>query len=65
MAWSFTDDPDRYAEQVPGLLSARPDANTVALTVLETLRAGQRYSEVDSAVRLVRARRRRSPARSR
>ena len=45
MPWSFTDDPERYAEQVLDLLSARPDANTVALTVLETLRAGQRFSE--------------------
>lgn len=47
MPWTFTADPERYAEQVLDLLSARPDANTVALTVLETLRAGQRFSEAD------------------
>jgi RimJ/RimL family protein N-acetyltransferase len=47
MTWSFTADPERYAEQALGLLSARPDANTVALTVLETVRAGQRYSDAE------------------
>jgi GNAT superfamily N-acetyltransferase len=47
MPWSFTTDPERYAEQALDLLSARPDANTVALTVLETLRAGQRFSAAD------------------
>ncbi|MEO6503550.1 MAG: GNAT family N-acetyltransferase [Jatrophihabitantaceae bacterium] len=46
MTWSFTDDPERYAEHVLGLLSSRPDANTVALTVLESVRAGQRYSDI-------------------
>lgn len=46
MPWSFSDDPHRYAEHVLDLLTARPDANTVALTVLETLRAGQRFSDV-------------------
>jgi len=47
MTWSFTADPERYAEHVLDLLSARPDANTVALTVLETLRAGQRFSDAE------------------
>ncbi|HEV2885834.1 MAG TPA: GNAT family N-acetyltransferase [Jatrophihabitans sp.] len=47
MPWTFTDDPHRYAEHVLDLLSARPDANTIALTVLETLRVGQRFSESD------------------
>jgi|GEM_PF-166868 len=46
MPWFFADDPERYAEQVMDLLTARPDANTVSLTVLETLRAGQRFSDV-------------------
>jgi GNAT superfamily N-acetyltransferase len=46
MPWSFSDDPHRYAEQVLDLLTARPDVNTVPLTVLETLRAGQRFSDV-------------------
>lgn len=48
MTWSFTADPERYAEHVLDLLSARPDANTVALTVLETLRAGQRFSDTEA-----------------
>jgi RimJ/RimL family protein N-acetyltransferase len=46
MTWSFTVDPERYAEHVLDLLCSRPDANTVALTVLETVRAGQRYSDL-------------------
>lgn len=45
MPWKFSDDPDRYAGQVLDLLTAQPDANTVPLTVLETLRAGQRFSD--------------------
>lgn len=45
MPWYFADDPERYAEQVLDLLTTRPDANTVALTVLQTLRAGQRFSD--------------------
>jgi RimJ/RimL family protein N-acetyltransferase len=48
MTWSFTADPERYAEHVLDLLSSRPDANTVALTVLETVRAGQRYSDIEA-----------------
>ena len=47
MTWSFTADPERYAEHVLALLSSRPDANTVALTVLETVRTGQRYSDIE------------------
>ncbi|MDQ1743826.1 MAG: hypothetical protein QOE23_2165 [Pseudonocardiales bacterium] len=47
MPWSFSADPESYAEQVLDLLSARPDANTIALTVLETVRAGQRFSEAE------------------
>src|SRR6185437_16719792 len=40
MSWHFTDDPERYAEAVLGLLTQRPAANTIALTVLDGLRAG-------------------------
>lgn len=47
MPWSFSDDPHRYAEHVLELLTEQPDANTVPLTVLETLRAGQRFSDLD------------------
>ena len=45
MPWYFADDPESYADQALDLLAARPDANTVALTVLATLRAGQRFSD--------------------
>jgi predicted GNAT family acetyltransferase len=47
MPWSFSNDPHRYAEHVLDLLTARPDVHTVPLTVLETLRAGQRFSDTD------------------
>lgn len=47
MPWSFSTDPEHYAEQALDLLSARPDTHTVALTVLESLRSGQRFSEAD------------------
>jgi len=40
MSWHFTDDPERYAEAVLPLLTQRPAVNTIALTVLEALRAG-------------------------
>ncbi len=43
MSWHFTDDPERYAEAVLPLLTRRPAANTIALTVLETLRAGSDF----------------------
>ena len=44
MRWTFTTDHERYAERVLPLLTARPEANTVPLTVLETVQAGQRFS---------------------
>ncbi|MDP9221657.1 MAG: GNAT family N-acetyltransferase [Actinomycetota bacterium] len=44
MSWSFTDDVEVYAERAWELLAARPAENTVALTVVESLRAGQRWS---------------------
>lgn len=47
MPWSFSNDPHQYAEHVLDLLTQRPDVHTVPLTVLETLRAGQRFSDVD------------------
>ena len=47
MPWSFSDDPHHYAEHVLDLLTENPAANTVPLTVLETLRAGQRFSDLD------------------
>ncbi len=45
MSWTLTDDPEVYAEQVSTLLSRRPDANTIALTVLDGLLAGGRWGE--------------------
>nr|MDQ3825802.1 GNAT family N-acetyltransferase [Actinomycetota bacterium] len=44
MAWEFTDDVAVYAERVWDLLAARPAVNTVALTVIEHVRAGRRWS---------------------
>jgi RimJ/RimL family protein N-acetyltransferase len=40
MNWNRTEDPNRYAELVLPLLTRRPVANTIALTVLDALRAG-------------------------
>jgi GNAT superfamily N-acetyltransferase len=43
MNWNTTEDPDHYAEQVLPLLTSRPVANTIALTVLDSLRAGSDF----------------------
>lgn len=45
MSWHLTDDVERYAGQVWDLLVADPAEHTVALTVIESLRAGQRWSD--------------------
>jgi ribosomal protein S18 acetylase RimI-like enzyme len=42
-SWHFTQDPERYAEAVLPLLTQRPAANTIALTVLDSLRAGTEF----------------------
>lgn len=47
MGWNFTNDPERYAEWVHPLLTRRPAANTVALTVLDSLRSGHRYGPAE------------------
>lgn len=44
MPWEITDDVEVYAERVWQLLAANPASNTVALTVIETVRAGRRWS---------------------
>lgn len=44
MGWAFTDDADRYHAAVWELLSAEPERHTIALTVLEQLRSGRRWS---------------------
>ncbi|MGH4001145.1 MAG: hypothetical protein ACRDTJ_27215, partial [Pseudonocardiaceae bacterium] len=44
MAWELTDDVEVYAELGWPLLAAHPADNTLPLTVLETVRAGQRWS---------------------
>jgi RimJ/RimL family protein N-acetyltransferase len=43
--WRFTDDHEPYAERVVPLLSADPAASTVGLTIIDTLRAGHRWSD--------------------
>lgn len=43
--WCFTDDVETFAAHVWDLLRADPARNTVALTVIETVRAGRRWSE--------------------
>jgi predicted GNAT family acetyltransferase len=45
MPWELTDDPERYAAHVWDLLAAEPARHTVALTVLESVRAGRRWSD--------------------
>lgn len=45
MGWTFTDDPEVFATTTLPLLMAEPVSNTVALTVLDSLRVGHRYSE--------------------
>lgn len=44
MPWHFTDEVEVYAERTWDLLAARPAENTVALTVIESVRAGHRWS---------------------
>jgi predicted GNAT family acetyltransferase len=44
MPWRFTSDADVYADRAWGLLAADPAAHTVALTVMESARAGRRWS---------------------
>lgn len=45
MPWEITDDVEVYAERVWQLLAADPAGNTIALTVIETVRAGRRWSD--------------------
>ena len=45
MPWTLTHDVEAYAERVWDLLAAAPAEHTVALTVIESLRAGHRWSE--------------------
>ncbi len=42
--WQFTDDIEVYAEHAWELLADRPAENTLALTVIENVRAGRRWS---------------------
>ncbi len=44
MPWEITNDVEVYAKRVWRLLAARPTDNTIALTVIETVRAGRRWS---------------------
>lgn len=45
MPWEITDDIEVYAERAWPLLVARPAENTIPLTVIETVRAGHRWSD--------------------
>jgi RimJ/RimL family protein N-acetyltransferase len=45
VAWTFTDEVDRYAERAWDLLSARAAENTLALTSIENLRRSRPSSE--------------------
>ncbi len=44
MPWAFSDRVDDFAEHASGLLNERPVENTIALTMIEALRAGRRWS---------------------
>lgn len=44
MPWDLTDDVEVYAERVWDLLAASPAENTIALTVIQKVRAGFRWS---------------------
>jgi len=43
MSWQLTDDVELYAALVLPLLTERPDQNTVALTVLDSVLSGLRF----------------------
>ena len=45
MPWTLTSDFERYAERTDALLTSSPAEHTVALTVLERVRAGRRWSD--------------------
>lgn len=45
MPWRFTEDVEEYVEKVWDLLAADPVRNTVALTVIASVRAGRRWSD--------------------
>jgi predicted GNAT family acetyltransferase len=44
MAWWLTDDVETYAERAWDVLARRPAVHSVALTVIESVRAGHRWS---------------------
>ncbi len=45
MGWLFTDQIETYADRVLPLLAAHPEEHTVALTLIEGLRRGERWSD--------------------
>jgi RimJ/RimL family protein N-acetyltransferase len=45
MGWVFAEDPELFADAALPLLLRDPVANTLALTVLDSLRAGHRFSD--------------------
>ena len=46
MSWRLSRDVEAFADQAWELLAARPAEQTVALSIIESLRAGQRWSDV-------------------
>jgi hypothetical protein len=45
MSWQLTDDVELYTARVLPLLTERPDENTIALTVLDSVLQGLRFSD--------------------
>ncbi len=45
VGWTITDDPDEFAKAALPLLQREPLSNTIALTVLDSLLAGHRFSD--------------------
>jgi hypothetical protein len=43
--WTLTGDFEAYAERTEALLTSSPAEHTVSLTVIETVRAGRRWSD--------------------
>ena len=50
MPWRFSEDVEPYAEAVLPLLRRDPAARTVALTVVDALLAGQRFSDQPNSI---------------
>src|SRR5580692_2502168 len=47
MGWTFTNSVSAFAESAGAFVAADPERHTVALTVMESVQAGVRWSEQD------------------